>query len=104
MESTKNKEKTKKKTIAESLADLKDLKKLWEEERTPILALGGVALILIGLIALLYFPLSFYAHIFPMGAEAARLDFAVLAIASVLTGVQCAFASLALGLFYLRVK
>lgn len=64
----------------------------------------GAALVLIGLIALLYFPLSFYAHIFPMGAAAARLDFAVLAIASVLTGVQCAFASFALGLFYLRVK
>ena len=64
----------------------------------------GVALIALGLLALLYFPLSFYAHIFPMGAEAARLDFAVLAIAAVLTGVQCVFASLALGLFYLRVK
>ncbi len=64
----------------------------------------GMALILIGLTALLYFPLSFYAHIFPMGEEAARLDCAVLAIASVLTGVQCAFASFALGLFYLRVK
>jgi len=35
----------------------------------------GVALMLAGLLALLYFPLSFYAHIFPMGAEAARLDF-----------------------------
>jgi len=39
-----------------------------------------------------------------MGGEAARLDFAVIAIAFVLTGVQCAFASFALGLFYLRVK
>jgi len=64
----------------------------------------GVILILAGLLALLYFPLSFYVHVFPMGAEAARLDCAVLAIASVLTGVQCAFASFALGLFYLRVK
>ncbi|MDE2142036.1 MAG: glycosyltransferase family 2 protein [Elusimicrobia bacterium] len=64
----------------------------------------GVSLILAGLLALLYFPLSFYVHVFPMGAEAARLDCAVLAIASVLTGVQCAFASFALGLFYLRVK
>lgn len=64
----------------------------------------GVALIAAGLLALLYFPLSFYAHLFPMGAEAFRLDCAVLAIASVLTGVQCAFASFALGLFYLRVK
>jgi glycosyltransferase involved in cell wall biosynthesis len=64
----------------------------------------GVALMLAGLIALLYFPLSFYAHLFPMGADAARLDFAVLAIAAVLTGVQCVFASFALGLFYLRVK
>jgi hypothetical protein len=64
----------------------------------------GAVLALGGLVALLYFPLSFYAHVFPMGEQAARLDFAVLAIASVLTGVQCAFASLALGLFYLRVK
>jgi len=32
------------------------------------------------------------------------LTVTVLAIAAVLTGVQCAFASLALGLFYLRVK
>jgi hypothetical protein len=64
----------------------------------------GVGLIVVGLLALLYFPLSFYAHVFPMGAEAARLDCAVLAIAAVLTGVQCAFASFALGLFYLRVK
>jgi glycosyltransferase involved in cell wall biosynthesis len=64
----------------------------------------GVGLILIGLLALVYFPISFYTHLLPMGPEAARLDFAVLSIASVLTGVQCAFASFALGLFYLRVK
>ena len=64
----------------------------------------GVGLILIGLLALVYFPISFYTHLLPMGPEAARLDFAVLSIAAVLTGVQCAFASFALGLFYLRVK
>jgi glycosyltransferase involved in cell wall biosynthesis len=64
----------------------------------------GVAFIALGLLALLYFPLSFYTHILPKGPEAARLDFAVLAIAAVLTGVQCVFASFALGLFYLRVK
>ncbi len=64
----------------------------------------GAALILLGLVALAYFPLSFYAHWFPMLAETVRLDAAVLAIASVLTGAQCAFTSFALGLFYLRVK
>ena len=64
----------------------------------------GAALILAGLVALSYFPLSYYFGFFPMGGEAARLDFAVIAIAAVLTGVQCAFASFALGLFYLRVK
>ena len=64
----------------------------------------GAGLIAAGLLALVYFPLSYYLGIFPMGGEAARLDFAVIAIASVLTGVQCAFASFALGLFYLRVK
>ncbi|MFI5360596.1 MAG: glycosyltransferase family 2 protein [Elusimicrobiota bacterium] len=64
----------------------------------------GAALVLAGIVALAYFPLSYYFGIFPMGGEAARLDFAVIAIAAVLTGVQCAFASFALGLFYLRVK
>jgi hypothetical protein len=64
----------------------------------------GTALIALGLLALVYFPLSYYLGVFPMGGEAARLDFAVIAIALVLTGVQCVFASLALGLFYLRVK
>jgi glycosyltransferase involved in cell wall biosynthesis len=64
----------------------------------------GSALIALGLLFLLYFPLSYYLGLFPMGGEAARLDFAVIAIAFVLTGVQCVFASLALGLFYLRVK
>jgi glycosyltransferase involved in cell wall biosynthesis len=64
----------------------------------------GSALIALGLLALVYFPLSYYLGVFPMGGEAARLDFAVIAIALVLTGVQCVFASLALGLFYLRVK
>ena len=64
----------------------------------------GAGLIVAGLLALAYFPLSYYFGLFPMGGEAARLDFAVIAIALVLTGVQCAFASFALGLFYLRVK
>jgi hypothetical protein len=64
----------------------------------------GAALILAGLLGLAYFPLSYYAHLFPMGSAALRLDLAVAAIAATLTGVQCAFASLALGLFYLRVK
>jgi hypothetical protein len=64
----------------------------------------GLALVLAGLLALAYFPLSYYFGIFPMGGETVRLDFAVIAIALVLTGVQCAFASFALGLFYLRVK
>jgi hypothetical protein len=64
----------------------------------------GAALMLVGLLALAYFPLSYYAHWFPMGSEAVRLDAAVLSIASVLTGAQCAFTSFALGLFYLRVK
>ena len=64
----------------------------------------GVTLVAAGLLALAYFPLSFYFHHFPMGGPALRLDCAVIAIAAVLTGVQCAFASFALGLFYLRVK
>jgi len=64
----------------------------------------GAALMLAGLLALAYFPLSYYAHWFPMGGEAVRLDAAVLAIAAALTGAQCAFTSFALGLFYLRVK
>jgi hypothetical protein len=64
----------------------------------------GAALIVAGLVALAYFPLSYYFGVFPMGGEALRLDLAVIAIAAVLTGVQCAFASFALGLFYLRVK
>ena len=64
----------------------------------------GTALAAAGLLALAYFPISFYTHLLPMGVEAVRLDAAVLAIAAVLTGAQCAFASLALGLFYLRVK
>jgi hypothetical protein len=64
----------------------------------------GCALIAVGLAALTYFPLSFYFFPSLKGGEAARLDFAVIAIVLVLTGVQCVFASLALGLFYLRVK
>jgi glycosyltransferase involved in cell wall biosynthesis len=64
----------------------------------------GTALAAAGLLALAYFPLSYYAHLFPMGSEAVRLDAAVVSIAAVLTGVQCVFASFALGLFYLRVK
>jgi hypothetical protein len=64
----------------------------------------GTSLILIGLMGLSYFPLSYYGHLFPMLPEAVRLDLAVTAIATILTGVQCAFASFALGLFYLRVK
>jgi hypothetical protein len=64
----------------------------------------GAGLIVAGVLALAYFPLSYYFGIFPMGDETARLDLAVIAIAMVLTGVQCAFASFALGLFYLRVK
>lgn len=75
--------------------------------RTFSLEKGLVAaavLLLLGLAGLAYFPLSYYAGVFPKGTPALRLDLAVLAIASVLTGAQCAFASLALGLFYLRVK
>lgn len=64
----------------------------------------GAVLMLLGLLALAYFPISYYAHWFPMGPESVRLDAAVLAIAFVLTGAQCAFTSFALGLFYLRVK
>ena len=64
----------------------------------------GVALVAVGLLVLAYFPLSYYLHLFPIGSSAVRLDCAIIAIAAVLTGVQCAFASLALGLFYLRVK
>jgi hypothetical protein len=64
----------------------------------------GAALAALGVVALAYFPLSYYWGVFPMLSEAVRLDAAVVSIAFVLTGVQCAFASLALGLFYLRVK
>lgn len=64
----------------------------------------GAALAFLGLVAMAYFPLSYYFAVFPMLSEAVRLDAAVVAIAFVLTGVQCVFASLALGLFYLRVK
>jgi hypothetical protein len=64
----------------------------------------GAALIAAGLLTLAYFPLSYYAGLFPKGGDTVRLDFAVIAIAAVLTGVQCAFTSFALGLFYLRVK
>ncbi len=64
----------------------------------------GAGLILVGLLALVYFPVSFYTHWMPKGPEALRLDCAVLAITLVLTGAQCAFTSFALGLFYLRVK
>lgn len=64
----------------------------------------GVGLVAAGLLVLSYFPLSYYFHLFPMGSSAVRLDCAIIAIAAVLTGIQCAFASFALGLFYLRVK
>ncbi|MBI4371713.1 MAG: glycosyltransferase family 2 protein [Elusimicrobia bacterium] len=64
----------------------------------------GAALILLGLLALAYFPLSYYGDVLPRGSDSLRLDLAVLAIAAVLTGVQCAFASFALGVFTLRVK
>jgi glycosyltransferase involved in cell wall biosynthesis len=64
----------------------------------------GVALIAAGLMALAYFPLSYYFHLFPMSNPAVRLDAAIIAIAAVLTGIQCVFTSFALGLFYLRVK
>ena len=63
----------------------------------------GAALLLLGLLALAYFPLSYYGSL-PKFSEDLRLDLAVLAIATALTGVQCVFASLGLGLFYLRVK
>ncbi len=64
----------------------------------------GAALMLTGTLALAYFPLSYYARWFPMGAQTVRLDAAVIAISLILTGAQCAFTSFALGLFYLRVK
>lgn len=64
----------------------------------------GAALILLGVAALAYLPISYYGRVLPLGPDALRLDGAVLAIASVLTGVQCVFVSFALGLFYHRVK
>lgn len=64
----------------------------------------GAGLMLVGLLALAYFPVSYYTRWLPLGPEALRLDCAVLAITAVLTGAQCAFTSFALGLFYLRVK
>lgn len=64
----------------------------------------GVAMMLLGAVMLAYFPLSYYTDLLPRGPEPLRLDVAVLAIAAVLTGVQSVFASLALGMFYLRVK
>ena len=63
----------------------------------------GAGLLLAGLAALAYFPLSYYGSL-PRLDETLRFDLAVLAIAATLTGVQCSFASLALGMFYLRVK
>ncbi len=77
------------------------LHKTFRLERGLIL---GAALSAAGLLALAYFPISFYTNLLPRGGEALRLDLAVLAIAAVLTGVQCAFASFALGLLTLRVK
>ncbi len=64
----------------------------------------GASLTLLGLLALAYFPLSYYTTLLPRGADALRLDLAVAAIAATLTGVQCVFASFALGLLTLRVK
>ena len=64
----------------------------------------GVALIALGSAVLAYLPLSYYGHVLPRGSDLLRLDAAILAIAAVLTGVQCVFVSFALGLFYLRVK
>jgi len=64
----------------------------------------GAALVAGGVIGLAYFPLSFYTNLLPRGSDALRLDLAVIAIAAVVTGVQCVFASFALGLLSLRVK
>jgi hypothetical protein len=64
----------------------------------------GVALAALGFAALAYFPLSFYTNLLPRLSDAVRLDLAVIAIAVALTGVQCVFASFALGLLSLRVK
>jgi glycosyltransferase involved in cell wall biosynthesis len=64
----------------------------------------GAALVAAGLAGLAYFPLSFYTNLLPRGSDALRLDLAVIAIAAVVTGVQCVFASFALGLLNLRVK
>ena len=64
----------------------------------------GSTLILAGGLVLAYMPLSYYTSAFPRGPDLLRLDGAVLAIAAVLTGVQCVFTSFALGVFYLRVK
>lgn len=64
----------------------------------------GSALVVIGGTVLAYMPLSYYTDAFPRGSDLLRLDAAILAIAAVLTGVQCVFTSFALGVFYLRVK
>lgn len=64
----------------------------------------GCALVAAGGIVLAYLPISYYGHILPRGPDALRLDAAILAIAAVLTGIQCIFVSFALGLFYHRVK
>lgn len=64
----------------------------------------GAALILLGGAVLAYLPVSYYGRVFPRGSDTLRLDAAILAIASVLTGIQCVFVSFALGLFYHRVK
>lgn len=64
----------------------------------------GCALILAGGLVLAYMPLSYYTNAFPRGPDLLRLDAAVLAIATLLTGVQCVFVSFALGVFFLRVK
>jgi hypothetical protein len=64
----------------------------------------GAGLALAGLLALGYFPLSYYTNLLPRGSDVVRLDFAIIAIAAALTGVQCVFASFALGLLSLRVK
>ncbi|MEK7383565.1 MAG: glycosyltransferase family 2 protein, partial [Elusimicrobiota bacterium] len=64
----------------------------------------GCALALLGGAVLFYLPISYYGHRLPRGPDTLRLDAAILAIAAVLTGVQCVFVSFALGLFYHRVK
>ena len=64
----------------------------------------GSALIFIGSLVLAYMPMSYYTSALPRGSDLLRLDAAVLAIAAILTGVQCVFTSFALGVFYLRVK